>query len=204
MWSRAHETIGVSLLSLDGRVVATVPNVILFDPANPSGQIILRSEDEKRYWQLDVSAHELVPVTLLRANKLHRYDTDVPAATPAGSVGSWAWSIPAPSGMEILAQYYQNGYGSQLSECAQPLAMIQPAPGLNASPVTGEPLGAASSSYALGWTPAKEPMVAVTGTCGAPSGGLRDGVYIFDKQGTSRRVEVPKGSYYFQMWSSAS
>jgi hypothetical protein len=139
MWSREDEAIGVSLLTLDGRVVATVPNVILFDSDGPTGRVILRSEDETRYWLLDPSAHELLPITLGQANWHHRTKR-VLWPTPARSWGYWAWTMPAPNGSEVLAQYYQNGYGPQVSECATPVAMLQVAPDVDPAPVTGEPL----------------------------------------------------------------
>ena len=203
MWSRANNKIGVSLLTMDGHVVATVPNVYIWDPNGPGGRVVLRGWHERRFWFLDPSAHELVPVTLGRANKLLHQTRRARFPIPAQSVGSWAWSMSAPSGTEVLAQYYQNGYGSQLSECAKPLAMLQPTRGADLTPVTGEPLGAAQPSYVLGWTAKSEPVVAVAhGPCGGPSGGLRDGVYVFGSHGAASPVPVPKGSYFFQMWAS--
>jgi hypothetical protein len=193
MWSRANNTIGVSLLSLDGRVLATVPNVIIYDATGPSEGVILQSADEIRYWLLDASAHELVPITLQRAMRLHR-PARVRLPHPARSPGSWAWSMPAPTGTQVLAQYNR-----QVSECAQPIAMVQPAPGLAVLPVTGEPFGTASS-FALGWTAASEPVVEVTPVCVGPSDRFRSGVYVFDNQGGAERLDVPKGSYVFQMW----
>lgn len=203
MWSRANNKNGVSLLTMDGHIVASVPNVIIWDPNGPGGRVILRSWDKRRYWFLDTSAHRLIPVTQGGAKKLLQQPPRSRLPIPARSVGSWAWSVPAPSGTGVLAQYYQNGYGSELSECAKPLAMLQSTPGADLTPVTGDPLGAAQPSYALGWTAKSEPVVAVgKGPCGGPPGGLRDGIYVFGSHGEASPVPVPKGSYFFQMWAS--
>ena len=202
MWSRANNETGVSLLTIDGRVVATVPNVYIWDPNGPGGRVVLRGSDERGYWFLDVSEHELVRVSQGRAMQLLHPPRSGRLPIPARSQGSWAWSTPAPSGSELLAQYYQNGYGSELSECAKPLAMLQATPGAGLSPVTGDPLGAAQPSYALGWTAKSEPVIAVgRGPCGGPPGGLHEGVYVFGSHGNSSRIPVPKGSYDFQMWA---
>jgi hypothetical protein len=204
MWSRPGKAIGVSLLTLRGRVVATVPKVFIWDPTAPSGIVMLRSKNLNRYWLLDTSAHELVPITEQRGAKLHRKRAHGRLPIPPGSVGNWSWAVSAPSGTAVLGEYYQNGYGSQYSECATPVAMLESAPGLEPTPILGESLTTVHASYALGWTPTSKAVVAVTSAeCAGPSP-IRPGVYIFDSMGAApQRVALPRGTYYVQMWGWA-
>ena len=192
-WARGHRKVGVSLLTTDGRVIAVVHHMGIWGQG-PSGVIILRNG--RGFWLLKVPSHRLVrikrgeAISLTSAPKAH-------LAVPPGSQGSWAWTLP------VLGQYYQNGYGSQLSECAKPIAMFGPAPGAALNPVTGDSLGAAQPSWVLGWTKQNEPVIAVAdGPCDSPPGGLPAGVYIFDGEGHRTRVPVPEASYVFQMWTT--
>ncbi len=191
-WSRANNSEGVSLVTLGGRVIATVRGVGIFQAGRISPGLVILTDGDKYYWVLDVPAHELRRVSPARAHQL--VEARGPAYLPSDA---FAWSVQAPGGTQVLGQYWQ-----QVSECQKPVAMLRPAPGLEASPVTGDRLAAAQPSYALGWTEAGEAVAAVaSGPCDAGSATLHDGVYIFDS-GKAQRLSVPLGSYVFQMWSS--
>jgi hypothetical protein len=201
MWSRSGHAIGVSLLTLRGRVVATMPKVFVWDPTSPSGIVMLRSKNLQRYWLLDTSAHELVPITEQRGAKLHWKPSHGRLPIPPRSVGSWSWAMSAPSGTTVLGEYYQHGYGSQYSECATPVAMRESAPGLEPTPILGESLATVHTSFALGWTPTSKAVVAVTLATSTGPSPIRQGVYIFGGEGAApQRVALPRGTYYVQMW----
>jgi hypothetical protein len=187
-----NDTVGVSLVTLQGRVLATVRGVALYlaDRMRPGLTIV--TDGKKKFWVLDVSGHELRRVSQARAEQLAR--AHGPAYLPSEAFG---WFSPAPSGSPVLGQYYQ-----QVSECQKPIAMLRQAPGLDATPLTGDSLAHAQPSYALGWTRASQAVAAVaSGPCDAGSGALHDGVYIFG-DGRPTPLTVPSGSYFFHMWGS--
>jgi hypothetical protein len=189
MWSRDDERVGVSLLTLSGRVVATVRDAIIYEPISPPGIVVLQIEDEL-YLTLDASAHELRRVSAGRAYRLVRRGLGY---LPSNA---FSWWTPAPHGPQSLGQYWR-----QVSECQEPIAMLAPRSSSRATPVTGDSLGAAQSTYALGWTGTDQAVVQITPGCGSGSGPYRDGVYAFDHDGDARRIRVPPGSYVYRMWS---
>ncbi len=196
MWSRLDNATGVSFLSLEGDVIATVRDVVLSQSGGPPGVVFVQRGE--RYWLLDATAHELRRVSAKQASKLVTRGDRVDLPAPAQSTGTWLWSTPAPTGSAVLA-----AYAEQESECLKPVAMVQHHPGAEPVPITGEPLARAHPSYALGWTLEGKPVAQVaSGPCSAPKGGLRDGVYIFHGEGGAgaEAVDVPAGSYRFQMW----
>jgi hypothetical protein len=190
-WSRGDSE-GVSLVTLDGRVLATIEDVGIFEAGRMPPGLLILTRGDKRFWVLDVSAHELRQVSLYRAYQLvqDRVSDSLPR-------DDFAWSVRAPRGTQVLGQYWQ-----QVSECQKPIAMLRDTADPEASPVTGDPLRAAQPSYALGWTHASEAVVAVArGPCDAGSGQFREGVYAFNGTGHVRQIAIPRGSYVFQMWA---
>lgn len=199
MWSR-EDRAGVDLLSLDGRVLATVPDVTIFNPTLPPGPLILKERGrEEIYWRLVPEQDQLLQISEARALRMQQIERPVRLPIPEGSHGRWAWSRPAPDRSAILAQLLQNGFGSESSECSKPVAMIRTAPGEEPRSVLGQPLGDVDSSYALGWTPKGFPVIAVGGPCGGP-GEWTNGVYIVSPGEAYLFRHMPEGSYYFRMW----
>jgi hypothetical protein len=191
-WSRGNKE-GVSLLDLRGRIYATVHGAGIYSAdRTPPGLIILVMHNHE-YWLLDVSAHELRGIRSYRAEKL--VSERGSASLPHDAL---AWSVPAPIGPQVLGQYWR-----QVSECQKPVAVIRPDPGSQLMPVTGDPLKDAQPTYALGWVDDNKALVSVArGPCDAGTARFREGVYMFSSDGDAQRLEVPSGSYMFQMWGS--
>jgi hypothetical protein len=166
MWSRDEGT-GVSFVGLDGEVLATVPDATIYEPGGPPGVVVLvRGEDE--FLLLDAEDHVLRSISKAEADEIV---ASVPSGllNPSRSVGEWAWVRSSPDGTDVIGQYWQNGYGSQLSECSKPIAMISTSEDAEPRAITGQPLGQVQPTYALGWTPSGLPIAAVTlGPCGSP------------------------------------
>jgi hypothetical protein len=188
-WSRDNSE-GVSLMTLGGRVLATIPDFAIFQAGRMPPGLVILNRGEMHFWVLDVAAHELRRVSLYGADRL--VEKRAPSSLPRDA---FAWSVRAPGSTQVLAQYWQ-----QVSECQKPVAMVRRAPGLEALPVTGDELTTAQPSYALGWTGRGNVVAAVArGPCDAGSGRFADGVYVFGGE-RPRRIGVPQGSYLFQMW----
>lgn len=202
MWSREN-SVGVSFVNLEGEVVATVRNAIIYRPGGPPGTVVL-VRGENRHWVLDARDHVLRSVSESEANQIVNGDRGPFPPTPANSVGDWAWVEGSPDGTETLGQYWQSGYGSQLSECSKPIAMIQRPSSGDPEPITGQSLGQPQPTYALGWASAGHPLAAVmVGPCGSPLTEFAEGVHVFDEAGGHERVNMPAGSYSFQMWTTS-
>jgi hypothetical protein len=192
LWSRANNSVGVSLVTLRGRVLATVHNVTIYEAGRTPPGLVILNRGDRQYWVLDVSAHELRRVSPARAYKLVQQHG--PASLPSDA---FAWSVAAPGSTQVLGQYWQ-----QVSECQKPIALLRSGPGAQASPVTGDPLVNAQPSYALGWSDDSEAVVFVArGPCDPGTAQFHDGVYLFDTHGGVQRLKLPVGSYAFQMWS---
>jgi hypothetical protein len=198
-WSRGNHTIGVSFLNLQGRVLATVRDAVLFEPNSSPGYVIL-----KKSVSYGAVFYRLLPnMHLLHATPRTEVDHLLPATSPVdlpeptGGAGSWLWAIASPDGQSILAQWQQ-----QVSECQLPVAMIGGPVGMIPQPMTGDPLQRAGASFALGWTPASQPVVYVAqGPC-VSIARLREGVYVFKGAGTPSPIPTPPWSYGYRMWGA--
>jgi hypothetical protein len=200
MWSRGDNTVGVSFVGLDGAVLATLDGTNLYQPGRSPDAVVLTGSGSE-FWRLDVAGHRLVPITKAQADQLVSAAPGPRLPIPPNSVGRWDWVGTSPDGSELLGSYEQNGYGNQLSECSEPVAMIQRG-SQPPEPVTGQSLANVQPTSALGWTAEDQALVSVaTGPCGPGPRDYADGVYLFGPSGGGHQIHMPDGSYYFEAWN---
>ena len=124
MWSRDDNRVGVTLLTLNGRVLATLQDATLYEPLDPPGFVILEI-DSRQQWVLNPSAHELRRISVRRAQNI--VGIRGPEFLPSNA---FAWWVRAPGGPQVLGQYWR-----QVGECQEPIAMLRPGSGLGSSPL---------------------------------------------------------------------
>jgi WD40 repeat protein len=200
MWSRPNNRFGVTFLTLNGHVVATVRNFTVLGPG--PGSVLLKEYPHGLYgpghlYLLEPEKHQLRRAASGRESSLEVKRRQVGLPRPFGGVGRWGWSERSPDGLEILAQWYQ-----QVGECSKPVAMLGTTGGNtlpSAIPIVREPLAKSTASYAMGWTSENRAVVEIGGPCGGTAT-LGDGVYLFKGTQMLTRVRMPQGSYNFAMW----
>ena len=194
-WTR-DDGEGASFVSLDGRVLATVRGATIFGATARPGPVVVQIDkgNGKTFYKLDLEADQLIPISKSQALEIaNRKPPQVSLPDPPGGGGQWGWSLPSDSG-EVLGQWHE-----QVSECQQPVVVLQEYPGGPATPLTGDTPEAAGGSYGLGWAP-DGPVVIVGGPCTGPSG-LRWGVYIFSP-GQPTRIPMSRWSYVYRLWGT--
>ncbi len=185
----------VTLVDLDGHVLARIPGSSLYYDWTVPGDVILRQAHTFFILRADGGAFEPLPSREAAADLDPQFQSDVGLLLPRGTAdgsGRWAYALPGPNGL-VLAQWS--------GECEVPVAMFV-APGQQPIGVTGERrLSQVPESRALGWDGRGRAIVDLReGVCGTSF--ERPGIYAFTGPGAGELVYSDPHLDGARMWGA--
>jgi hypothetical protein len=182
-----EDSTGVRLITLDGRVLATLKGMTLTSDWRPWTRVAIQDRRERRY-ELDPDTGVWSRTAVPRGEQ----PTDWPPLPPPrpDAVGHWRWVLPSATSDLRLAQWG--------GECETRHAYFIRADGSAVPLLEGGADAPTPESMALGWAPDGRALIAVLGPAACGEHLPAPGVYLVGADRTRTLVATGTDA---QMWS---